>query len=237
MIVYGANPVIEAIRADARRVRFVAVAKENSARHQRIIAEAKQADVAVRILPGSQVDKMAGRVVHNGVVAEVSETAYVDFDELVNNDETTFILILDGITDPQNFGAILRVADGFGVQMVVIPQHESVGLTPAAVKASAGAAQWVNVASVTNLSRAIETLKEKGFWVYAAAADGDHAAKIDFTGKVALVMGSEGKGVRRNVLDHCDRTISIPMFGHVDSFNVASAAAVLCYEVVRQTRK
>jgi 23S rRNA (guanosine2251-2'-O)-methyltransferase len=236
MIVYGANPVIEAIRADARRVRFVAVAKENSARHQRIIAEAKQADVAVRILPGSQIDKMAGRVVHNGVVAEVSETAYVDFDELVNNDQTAFILILDGITDPQNFGAILRVADGFGVQMVVIPQHESVGLTPAAVKASAGAAQWVNVASVTNLSRAIETLKEKGFWVYAAAADGDHAAKIDFSGKVALVMGSEGKGVRRNVLDHCDRTISIPMFGHVDSFNVASAAAVLCYEVVRQTR-
>lgn len=237
MIVYGANPVIEAIRADARRVRFVAVAKENSARHQRIIAEAKQADVAVRILPGSQIDKMAGRVVHNGVVAEVSETAYVDFDEVVDNEQTAFILILDGITDPQNFGAILRVADGFGVQMVVIPQHESVGLTPAAVKASAGAAQWVNVASVTNLSRAIETLKEKGFWVYAAAADGDHAAKIDFTGKVALVMGSEGKGVRRNVLDHCDRTISIPMFGHVDSFNVASAAAVLCYEVVRQTRK
>lgn len=237
MIVYGANPVLEAIRADARRVRFVAVAKDNSARHQRIIAEAKAADVTVRIVPSNQVDKLAGRVVHNGVVAEVSETAYVDFDDVVANDETAFVLILDGITDPQNFGAILRVADGFGVQMVVIPAHESVGLTPAAVKASAGAAQWVNVASVTNLSRAIETLKEKGFWVYAAAADGDHAAKIDFTGKVALVMGSEGKGVRRNVLEHCDRTISIPMFGHVDSFNVASAAAVLCYEVVRQTRK
>ena len=238
MIVYGANPVLEAIRADARRVRYVAVAKENSGRHQRIIAEAKAADVAVRILPGNQVDKLAGggRVVHNGVVAEVSETAYADFDEVIANEETTFVLILDGITDPQNFGAILRVADGFGVHMVVIPQHESVGLTPAAVKASAGAAQWVRVASVTNLSRAIETLKEKGFWVYAAAADGDHAAKIDFTGKVALVMGSEGKGVRRNVLEHCDRTVSIPMFGHVDSFNVASAAAVLCYEVIRQTR-
>jgi 23S rRNA (guanosine2251-2'-O)-methyltransferase len=105
------------------------------------------------------------------------------------------------------------------------------------VKASAGAAQWVPVAHVTNLSRAIETLKKQGFWVYAAAADGDRADKIDFTGKVALVMGSEGKGVRRNVLEHCDRTVSIPMFGHVDSFNVASAAAVLCYEVVRQTRK
>jgi 23S rRNA (guanosine2251-2'-O)-methyltransferase len=236
MIVYGANPVLEAIRADARRVRFVMVAKENSGRHQRIIAEARQADVAVRIVPVSQVDKLAGRVVHNGVVAEVSEAAYVDFDQVLANESTAFILILDGITDPQNFGAILRVADGFGVQLVVIPEHESVGLTPAAVKASAGAAQWVPVAYVTNLSRAIETLKEKGFWVYAAAADGDRADKIDFSGKVALVMGSEGKGVRKNVLEHCDRTVSIPMFGHIDSFNVASAAAVLCYEVVRQTR-
>jgi 23S rRNA (guanosine2251-2'-O)-methyltransferase len=236
LIVYGANPVLEAIRADSRRVRFVAVAKENSARHQRIMAEAREADVAVRILPGSQIDKLAGRVVHNGVVAEVSETAYVDFDEVLAREETSFVLILDGITDPQNFGAILRVADGFGVHLVVIPQHESVGLTAAAIKASAGAAQWVPVANVTNLSRAIDTLKEKGFWVYAATADGDAAAKIDFTGKVALVMGSEGKGVRRNVLEHCDRSVSIPMFGHVDSFNVASAAAVLCYEVVRQTR-
>ena len=100
------------------------------------------------------------------------------------------------------------------------------------MKASAGASEWVAVAQVTNLARSIEPLKEQGYWVYAAAADGDRADKIDFTGKVALVLGSEGKGVRRNVLEHCDRTVSIPMFGHVDSFNVASAAAVLCYEVV-----
>ena len=237
MIVYGANPVLEAIRADPRRVRYIAVAKENSGRHQRIINEARQADVAVRIVPTSQVDKLAGRVVHNGVVAEVSEAAYVDFDEVLAKDETTFVLILDGITDPQNFGAILRVADGFGVHLVVIPQHESVGLTPAAVKASAGAAQWVPVAHVTNVSRAIESLKKQGFWVYAAAADGDRADRIDFTGKVALVMGNEGKGVRRNVLEHCDRTVSIPMFGHVDSFNVATATAVLCYEIRRQQTK
>lgn len=236
MIVYGANPVLEAIRADPRRVRFVAVARENSGRHQRIVAEAREADVNVRILPSSQIDKLAGRVVHNGVVADVSEVAYADFDEVIENDATTFVLILDGITDPQNFGAILRVADGFGVDLVVTPLHESVGLTPAAVKASAGASEWVRVAQVTNLSRAIETLKKREYWVYAAAADGDRADAVDFRGKVALVMGSEGKGVRRNVLEHCDRVISIPMFGHVDSFNVASAAAVLCYEVVRQTR-
>jgi 23S rRNA (guanosine2251-2'-O)-methyltransferase len=95
----------------------------------------------------------------------------------------------------------------------------------------------VAVSQVTNLARSIEALKEKGFWVYAATADGDRADKIDFTGKAAIVMGNEGKGVRRNVEEHCDRKVSIPMFGHVDSFNVAAATAVLCYEVVRQTRK
>lgn len=237
MIVYGANPVLEAVRSHPERVRYVGIAREQSGRLQKVVAEAKKAGVAVRMLPASQIDKLAGRGVHNGVVAEVSEAAYADFDDVVAKEGTKFVLILDGITDPQNFGAILRVADGFGIDLVVIPEHESVGLTPAAVKASAGASEWVSVAYVTNLSRAIETLKEKGFWVYAAAADGDRADRIDFTGKVALVMGSEGKGVRRNVAEHCDRAVSIPMFGHVDSFNVASAAAVLCYEVVRQTRK
>src|SRR5688572_762422 len=236
MIVYGANPVIEALRAHPDRVRYVGITREQRDRMQKLIAAAQQANVTIRILTTNELGKLAGRGVHNGVVAEVTDTVYADFHDTVMREETKFVLILDGITDPQNFGAILRVADGFGVDLVVTPEHESVGLTPAAVKASAGASQWVSVAQVTNLSRAIETLKEKGFWVYAAAADGDHVARIDFTGKVALVMGSEGKGVRRNVLEHCDRTVSIPMFGHVDSFNVASAAAVLCYEVVRQTR-
>lgn len=236
MVVYGVNPVLEAIRSHADRVRYIAIAREQSARLQKVVAEAKSAGVSVRVLPAPQIDKLAGRGVHNGVVAEVHEAAYADFDDVIAREETKFVLILDGITDPQNFGAILRVADGFAVDLVVIPLHESVGLTPAAVKASAGASEWVAVAQVTNLARAIETLKKHEYWVYAAAADGDRAGKIDFSGKVALVMGSEGKGVRRNVLEHCDRAVSIPMFGHVDSFNVASAAAVLCYEVVRQTR-
>jgi 23S rRNA (guanosine2251-2'-O)-methyltransferase len=236
MIVYGANPVLEAIRSHPDRVRYIAIAKEHSGRMQKVIGEARDANVAIRFLPMQQVNKLAGRGVHNGIVAEVSEGAYADFEDVIAQEETSFVLILDGITDPQNFGAILRVADGFAVDVVVLPEHESVGLTPAAIKASAGASEWVKVSIVTNLSRAIEALKEKGFWVYAAAADGDRADVIDFRGKVALVMGSEGKGVRKNVLEHSDRAVSIPMFGHVDSFNVATATAVLCYEVVRQTR-
>ncbi|HEX2833667.1 MAG TPA: 23S rRNA (guanosine(2251)-2'-O)-methyltransferase RlmB [Thermoanaerobaculia bacterium] len=236
MIVYGANPVFEALRAHPKRVRFIGVTREQSGRMQKLIGEAKKLGIAVRTMTSNELDRLTNRGVHNGVIADVDAGTYADFHEVATSDATKFILILDGITDPQNFGAILRVADGFGVDLVVIPEHESVGLTPAAVKASAGASEWVAVAQVTNLARSIELLKEKGFWVYAAAADGDRADSIDFSGRVALVMGNEGKGVRRNVIEHCDRNVSIPMFGHVDSFNVASAAAVLCYEVVRQTR-
>lgn len=232
MIIFGVNPVVEAIRANPKKVQFVAVSKDHGGKVQRAILAAKEAGIPLRYLTSEQIDRLAQKGVHNGVVAEVSAAAYADFDEAV--EAANFVLILDGVTDPQNFGAILRVADGFGVDLVVIPEHESVGLSPVAVKASAGAAQWVPVAQVTNLARAIETLQKKEFWVYAAASDGDAPAAVDFRGKVALVLGNEGKGIRRNVLEHCDREITIPMSGHVDSFNVATATAVLCYEVRRQ---
>src|SRR5207247_8808366 len=137
--------------------------------------------------------RLANRPVHNVVVAHRSASGYADFDDVVAREATSFVLILDGITDPQNFGAILRVADGFGVDLVVIPQHESVGLTPAAVKASAGASEWVPVAQVTNLARALEALEKKGFWRYAAAAGGDAPSSIDFRGRVALVLGTQGQ--------------------------------------------
>ena len=226
--------MLEAIRSHGDRIRYVGVARDHGGKAGRVIAAAKDAGVALRMLPADQIERMAGRGVHNGVVAEVSETTYADFDEIVEREETAFVLILDGITDPQNFGAIVRVADGFGVNLVVIPEHDSVGLTPVAVKASAGASEWVPIAQVTNLARAIERLQKEGFWVYGAAPGGDAPSAIDFRGKVALVLGNEGKGIRRNVLEHCDRTVTIPMRGHVESFNVASAAAVLCYEVRRQ---
>jgi 23S rRNA (guanosine2251-2'-O)-methyltransferase len=237
MIIYGANPVIEAIRSHPARIRYVAVAREQSARHRRVIEEAKNAGVALRHLPADQIERLANRGVHNGVVAEIADAEYADFDEVVEREGTSFILIVDGVTDPQNLGAILRVAEGFGVHLVVLPEHESVGLTSIVVKASAGATAWVPVAQVTNLSRAIETLQKRAYWVYAAAAEGDAPDVIDFRGNVALVLGSEGKGIRRNVLEHCDRKVTIPMSGHLESLNVATAAAVLCYEVARQNRK
>ena len=236
MIIYGVNPVLEAIRSNPDRITYIATARSSGAKVDKVVSEARKAGLAVRIVSPTEINRLAGGGVHNGIVAEVSQGKYADFDEVIAAEETRFVLILDGITDPQNFGAILRVADGFGVDLVVIPQHESVGLTPAAVKASAGASEWVRVTQVTNLARAIESLKEREYWVYGAAEEGDRPDQIDFRGRVALVMGNEGKGIRRNVLEHCDRVVTIPMSGHVESFNVATAAAVICYEVARQNR-
>jgi 23S rRNA (guanosine2251-2'-O)-methyltransferase len=234
MIIYGLNPVIEAIRSQPDRIRYIGVSREHGNKLQKAMAEAKHAKVQVRQMTADHIERLSGGGLHNGIVADMEESGYADFDEVLAKEETTFVVILDGITDPQNFGAILRVAEGFGVNVVVIPEHESVGLTPTAVKASAGASQWVAVARVTNLARTIESLKKEGYWVYAAGADGDAPAEIDFRGKVALVVGNEGKGIRRNVLEHCDRVVTIPMQGHIESFNVATAAAILCYEVSRQ---
>jgi 23S rRNA (guanosine2251-2'-O)-methyltransferase len=237
VIIYGLNPVLEAIRSQPDRIRSIAISRDHGGKLQRAIAEAKKAGIAVRHVEAAEVDRLAGRGVHNGIVADVSEGGYADFDAVLDRESTWFVLLLDGVTDPQNLGAILRVADGFGVHVVVIPEHESAGLTPAAVKASAGASQWVPIAQVTNLSRAIEALQKRGFWVYAAADGGDPPGSIDFRGKVAIVLGSEGKGIRRNVLEHCDRVVTIAMAGHVVSLNVATAAAVLAYEVRRQQMK
>jgi 23S rRNA (guanosine2251-2'-O)-methyltransferase len=235
LIIFGMNPVREAIRAHPDRVRYVAVANERG-KVRSVIEEAKEAGIAVRHMTPQQLDRMAKGTVHNGIVAEVAEVPYAELDEALERGAAR-VFILDGIQDPQNLGAILRVADCFAVDLVVIPEHESAGLTGAAIKASAGAASWVAVAQVTNLSRAIESLKEKEFWVYAADAEGDPLDDFDLRGKVAVILGNEGKGIRKNVLAHADRRMAIPISGRVESLNVATAAAVIGWEITRQNRR
>jgi 23S rRNA (guanosine2251-2'-O)-methyltransferase len=232
MIIFGANPVIEALRAHPGRIRWIAVSKEEGRRHQRIVDQARAASVSVRFVAVRDIDRMAQGGVHNGVAAELASAEYADFEELAGSVRRVFLL--DGITDPQNLGAIIRVADCFGIEMIVVPEHDSAGLTAVAVKASAGASEWVPVAEVTNLARAMDRLKKEGFWVWGADAAGEKIDAIDLRGKVAVVLGSEGKGIRRNVLEHCDGKIAIPLRGHVDSLNVAAAAAVIGWEIERQ---
>ena len=235
MIVYGLNPVLEAIRARPGHIRFVGVLSTEKSRLSKLIEEAKAAGIQVRTLPGDQIRRFAGGKTHNGVVAEVSEAEYADLTALLRSkNPPNRIFVLDGIQDPQNLGAILRVADGFGFGLVVIPRHDSAGLTGTAVKASAGAAEWVPVAQVTNLARTLDELKQAGYWIYAAAANGIEVSSVDFAERVVLVLGSEGQGIRRNVLQHSDQRVAIPMRGRVASLNVATAAAALAYEIDRQ---
>jgi len=238
VIIFGLNPVREALRAHPERIRWIAISSEEKGRLGRLASEAREAGVDVRPMPSDRIAKLAEGGVHNGVVAEISEVGYADFDDVIrgaNPPERVFVL--DGVQDPQNLGAVLRVADVFGFGLLVVPKHESAGLSAVAVKASAGASEWVPVAQVTNLSRAIEALQAAGYWVYGADAEGEPLGAFDLSGKVAIVLGSEGRGVRRNVLEHCDRRLAIPMRGRLESLNVSTAAAVIGWEVERQGRK
>jgi 23S rRNA (guanosine2251-2'-O)-methyltransferase len=235
VIIFGMNPVREAIRAHPDRVRWIAISSADKGRLARLADEARGASVDVRVLPSDRLAKLAEGGVHNGVVAELSEAGYADFDDVIRGEGAPErVFILDGVQDPQNLGAVLRVADVFGFGLVVVPKHESAGLSGVAVKASAGASEWIPVAQVTNLARAIEVLQAEGYWVYGADAEGDALGSFDLTGKIAVVLGNEGRGVRRNVLEHCDRRVAIPLRGRVESLNVSTAAAVIAWEVERQ---
>lgn len=235
MIIFGMNPVREAIRAHPEKVRWIAISNAEKGRLSRLASDARDARVDVRMLPPDKIAQLAEGGVHNGVVAELADTGYADFDDVIRAESAPErIFILDGVQDPQNLGAVLRVADVFGFGLVVVPKHESAGLSATAVKASAGASEWVPVAQVTNLARAMEGLQAAGYWIYGADAEGDALGTFDLTGKVAIVLGNEGRGVRRNVLEHCDRKVAIPMRGRVESLNVSTAAAVIAWEVERQ---
>ncbi len=228
-IIYGIRPVVEALRSGRRKVFEILDAVEDG----EVAEAARSRSVAVKRVSRQQVEDLARGGVHQGVVARVEPYPYSGLDEILATPEP-LVLILDGVTDPRNLGAVLRAADGAGASGVVVPKDRSVGVTAAAAKASAGASEHVRIARETNLRRAIDRMKEAGLWVYAAEVGGMLHTQLDLSGPVALVLGSEGRGVRRLVREGCDGTVSIPMLGAVESLNVSVAAAVLLYEARRQ---
>ncbi len=174
--------------------------------------------------------------VHQGFVLKVSEFVYADLSEIMTkaeNEENPLILILDGLTDPHNLGSILRTADATNVTGIIIPKHRSVGVTPVVSKTSTGAVEHVPIARVTNLSQTLDTLKDKDFWIFGTDMNGTPSHKWNTKGKLALVIGNEGKGISHNIKKQVDEMITIPMNGHVQSLNASVAAAILMYEVFR----
>jgi 23S rRNA (guanosine2251-2'-O)-methyltransferase len=230
------NPLIEALRSAPERVHKIFVQEERGhARIGEVIREAKARHVPVVFVPSKRLDQVAPG--HQGVMAEVSPKAYATPEEILARSPKPFVVILDEIEDPQNLGAIIRSAEGAGASGIILPERRSAGLTEAVDTVSAGALEHLPVARVTNLVRAMEELKGQGLWLVGAEGSGDEPwYSFDYTGPVGIVLGSEGKGLRPLVRKTCDKVLSIPLSGKVNSLNVAAAAAVFFFEVVRQRR-
>jgi len=236
MLIYGINPVLEALKAGRAREVRVDAALRDRVREVRAMADAHR--VPVRVVAAAELDRAVRGGVHQGVVAEVTQAPDYGVQDLVASaDGPALLVVLDGIEDPQNVGAILRTVDAAGAHGLVRQTRHAARLDGAAAKASAGAIAHVKVASVVNIARAIAELKEAGVWTIGLDAEArDAYDEVDFTQPSALVVGAEGQGLRRLVRESCDRLASIPMRGQVSSLNVSVAAAIVLFEAVRQRR-
>jgi 23S rRNA (guanosine2251-2'-O)-methyltransferase len=237
MIVYGLNPVREALRAG--RVTTLRVGARGGERMREVLTLAQERGVRVQRVEADLLDRLAAGGVHQGVVADVEEASTgCTVEELVRGAaEVPLIVVLDGIEDPHNLGAILRTADAAGVDGVVMQTRRAAALGGAAAKASAGAVAHVRIAQVVNIARAIDELKDAGVWTVGLAGEAPVSYDaVDFTIPSAIVVGAEGTGLRRLVRERCDFLAAIPMRGHVGSLNVSVAAAIALFEALRQRR-
>ena len=237
MIIYGINPVLEALKTG--RVKRVRVSARSDKRMDSVIALAKQKGVPIERLDPQAIERAARGAVHQGVVAELDAPRDHSIRDIVEAaaPDPPLIVVLDGIEDPHNVGAILRTADAAGCHGVIRQARHAAPLDGVTMKASAGAAASIRVATEVNIARAIEELKDAGVWTVGLAGEASEPYdKIDFTLPTAIVLGAEGEGLRRLVRERCDRLVSIPMRGSVGSLNVSVAAGVTLYEAVRQRR-
>ena len=229
----GRNPIREAIKTGRDIEKLMVAEGDLSGSAREILSMAKNAGIIVQTVERSRLDQITRN--HQGMIAFASAFAYSNLDEILNTakerNEAPFIVILDKITDPMNLGAIIRSAACVGAHGVIVQQHRAVGLTPSAVRASAGAVEHVKVARVTNINQTIRELKSLGIWVYAADVKGEDYRKVNFSGACALVIGSEGEGISQLTLDLCDQAVSIPMSGVIDSLNASVAAGILLYGI------
>lgn len=239
-IIFGIHAVSEAMKSRERSFDYIAIAKDRTdPRIQRIIDDARQSGVAVRFVKREEIDRETKTRTHQGVMAFTSRKKFSDLDDILENKrgKHAFVLVLDGVEDPHNLGALLRSADGAGVDGVVIPERRAAGITGTVVKASAGASEHLSVARVVNIARSLEDLKARNVWVVGLDERGTQSyEEIDFNMDCAIVLGAEGKGLHDLVRKKCDLLVSIPMMGEVASLNVSVAGGIVMYEVLRQRR-
>jgi 23S rRNA (guanosine2251-2'-O)-methyltransferase len=235
--IYGLLPVLEALRAKARRLDRIIIA--DGARHDRlreIVQAAERLGVPIRREPRSALDRLTNKANHQGVVAITAASEYVDSHELIGRiDSSTILILLDGVEDPQNLGAIIRTAECAGATAVILPERRAAHVTDSVAKTSAGAIEYLPISRVTNLSAFIEELKRHNVWVVGLEGGAKTVyTEFDYSGALALVFGGEGRGLHRLVRDRCDAVVSIPMRGRVSSLNVSVAVGIVLFEAVRQ---
>lgn len=237
-VVIGRNAVKELLSSGRDIDKIYVQRGEREGSIKVLIAKARERKIPIAEVEKSKLDAMAEGASHQGIIAMAAEQNYSTLDEIIEYanslNEAPFIVICDGVEDPHNLGAIIRSAECQGAHGVIIPKRRAVGLTPVVAKSSAGALEHMRVARVTNLSSLIDELRERGFWMYAADMGGEDYNTVNYSGSVALVLGSEGFGISRLVKEKCDFTVSIPLYGKVNSLNVSCAAAVLLAEIARQ---
>ncbi len=237
-IIEGRNAVLEALRSGKTLDKLYVQEGSGDEAVKRIVREAKKQGAAIKSVDKERLDGLAGNRKHQGVAACVAAYEYAKVDDMLESakekGEAPFFLLLDGIEDPHNLGAIIRTANTAGAHGVIIPKNRAAGLTAAVAKASAGALNYTPVAKVTNLARTMEELKKMGMWFVCADMGGETMYHMDLTGPIGLVIGNEGEGVSRLVKERCDFTARIPVKGEIASLNASVAAGVLAYEIVRQ---
>ncbi len=235
-IIIGRNPVTEALKAGREIDKLLVTSREGSM--IKILAMAKEQGVPVMYVEKAALDRISGGQVHQGVAAYVSPYAYSTMEDILakaaEKDEDPFIIILDGLEDPHNLGAIMRTAECAGAHGIIIPKRHSCGLTETVAKASAGAIEYMPVVKVTNIPQTIDELKDRGIWVAACDMGGNDYYREDMSGKIAVVIGSEGFGVSKLVKEKCDFVVSMPMVGKITSLNASNAAAIVIYEIRKQ---
>ncbi len=231
MFLYGYHPVREALRHRPHEIVRVLVSASRTGRRREEIEEAcRRHRVSFEVVPERKLSEIAGGPAHNGMAAEVRVEAQVE----QAGGDPDLIVLLEDVQDPRNLGALLRVCEGAGVGRVLIRDRGSAPVSPTVAKTSAGATEWLEVERITNSAMELERLKEAGYWVYGTDAAGDPPWDVDLTGKVVLCLGGEEKGLRARTRQICDRMIGLPMRGRVDSLNIATAAAAVLYDAVRQ---
>ncbi|KIR03248.1 TrmH family tRNA/rRNA methyltransferase YacO [Lachnospiraceae bacterium TWA4] len=238
LTIEGRNAVLEAFRSGKTIDRLLVLDGCKDGPVQTIIREAKKHDTVISFVKKERLDQISVTGKHQGVIAKAAAYTYAEVSDILNfakeKNEPPFILILDGIEDPHNLGAIIRTAHQAGAHGIIIPKRRAVGLTAVAAKTSAGAINYLPVAKVTNIKNTMQELKKEGLWFACADMDGEVMYKANLTGPIGLVIGNEGEGVSRLVRENCDIRVSIPMKGKIDSLNASVAAGILSYEIVRQ---